>query len=66
MLRVRRVQLKDCDRPSVDFDEFSTELHDYEFDEIWSLLTVMANELATDHYRFNVKHGAFAARSEHD
>ena len=51
MLRVRRVQLRDCDQPSVELDEFSTEMHECDFDKISHLLTVMANELATEHYR---------------
>lgn len=66
MLRVRMVQLTDCDQPSVELDEFSTELHECDFDKISHLLTVMANELAADHYRFNVKLGGLAARSEHE
>ena len=66
MLRVRNIQLKDCDQPSVELDEFSTELHECEFDKISILLTVMANELATDYYRYNVARGGLAARSEQE
>lgn len=66
MLRVRNVKLKDCNQPMIEFDEFSTELYDCDFDKISSLLTVMANELAADHYRFNVARGGLAARSEQE
>lgn len=53
MLRVRNVQLRDCDQPSVELDEFSTELHECDFDKISCLLAVMTNELAADHFRLN-------------
>lgn len=66
MLRVRRVHLKDCDQPSVELDEFSTELYECEFDKISNLLMVMANELAVDHYNFDVRCGGLTAESEHE
>lgn len=66
MLRVRRIQLRDCDQPSIELDEFSTELHECDFDKISHLLTVMANELATEHHRFDVKQGGLDVRSDHE
>lgn len=66
MLRVRNVRLEDCDQPSVDIEDFSTELHECDFDKISSLLTVLANELAADHYRFNVARSGLVTTTEHE
>lgn len=66
MLRVRNVKLRDCDQPSVELDEFSTELHEYDFDKISMLLTVMANELATDHHRYNIARDGLTVQADYE
>lgn len=66
MLRIRNVQVLDCDQPLIECDEFATELHECDFDKISSLLTTIANELAVDHHRFDIAYGGWAAKTEHE
>ena len=55
MLHVRRIKVDADDQASVELDAFSTELHECDCDEIADLLAAMANEVAVDHYRFDVR-----------
>lgn len=66
MLRVRNIQLRNCDQPSIEFDDFSTELHSCDFDKVSGLLTILAEELAIDHYCFNVGRGGLALEENYD